>query len=164
MRYEVAIYIFKVSHTFSMTNCQHETNLVVMRLKDFSKILIEFAIISDILLLTSSYNYFLNIFPNSKGCGVEAQQIFQNYFLVSYFVSGQQRMNIIFLWKLSWRMPLLFLSHQDCMCVSRVLSCKGQEGKSKLASDPYLKVYLTMALIIFSLYMRTWSVYRTTLF
>lgn len=104
------------------------------------KVLIEFVIISDILLLTSSCNYFCNIFPSSKGYGLESQQIFQNYSLMSYFVSGPQRINVIFLCKLSWRMPFLFLSRQDCMCISPDLSCKGQEGKSKLALDPYCKV------------------------
>lgn len=117
-------------HTSSMTNDQHETNLMVMTLKAFrkkkKKVLTEFLIISDILLLTLSYNYFFNIFPCSKSYGLEVQEIFQNYSLMSYLVSGPHRINVIFLRKLSWRMPLLFLSHQNCMCISQALSCKGQ--------------------------------------
>lgn len=81
-----------------MTNDQHE-KYFSYETQSFQKIkvLTEFVIISDALLLTSSYNYVFNKFPSPKGYEFKAQQIFRNYALMSYFVSGPKRINIIFL-------------------------------------------------------------------
>lgn len=113
-------------HTFSMTNDQHETNLMVMTRKAFrkkkkKKVLTEYLIISDILLLTLSYNYFFNIFPCSKSYGLEVQEIFQNYSLMSYLVSGPQRINVIFE---SFLEECHFYSCH--IKTAQALSCKGQ--------------------------------------
>lgn len=126
------------------------------------KVPLEFVIISYVLLLTFSYNYFVKTFLIPKTANTKPRRPSKIIpYVMSSLWSTHKKYHLPLLALLKNVVFILVMSGLHKHIMRFIMQMTGR--KSKLGLNPHLYVYL-MVLISFSLSVRPWSDNRITLF